>query len=105
MRDEGLFESALERADAVHLRALPELAACYGFGLAKNHALLDGNERLGFLATGIFLRMSKYEPEPGRRVRCDQFGAIDPGVTETDRGRSIGKAGGISENDGTLTAY
>ncbi len=33
-----------------------ELAACYGFGLAKNHAMFDGNKRLGFLAIGVFLR-------------------------------------------------
>ena len=64
MRDQGLFESALERA---RMRwtykpesSLAELAACYGFGLAKNHALLDGNKRLGFLAIGIFLRVNGY---------------------------------------------
>ena len=64
MRDHGLFESALERA---RMRwtykpqsSLPELAACYGFGLAKNQALLDGNKRLGFLAIGIFLRVNGY---------------------------------------------
>ena len=64
MRDEGLFESALERA---RMRwtyepksSIPELAACYGFGLAKNHALLDGNKRLAFLAIGVFLNVNGY---------------------------------------------
>jgi len=64
MRDEGLFESALERA---RMRwtyqpesSLAELAACYGFGLTKNHALFDGNKRLGFLAIGVFLRVNRY---------------------------------------------
>ncbi len=64
MRDEGLFESALERA---RMRwtyepksAISELAACYGFGLAKNHALVDGNKRLAILAIGIFLRANGY---------------------------------------------
>jgi death-on-curing protein len=64
MRDEGLFESALERPRMpwTYQRAssLPELAACYGFGLARNHALLDGNKRLGFLAIGVFLRANGY---------------------------------------------
>jgi death-on-curing protein len=64
MRDEGLFESALERA---RMRwtyqpesSIPELAACYGFGMARNHAMLDGNKRLGFLAIGVFLRVNGY---------------------------------------------
>jgi len=64
MRDEGLFESALERA---RMRwayepesSIPDLAACYGFGLAKNHAMVDGNKRLAFLAIGVFLRMNGY---------------------------------------------
>ena len=64
MRDEGLFESALERA-RMRLTyqpkaSLAELAACYGFGLAKNHAMVDGNKRIAFLAMGVFLRMNGY---------------------------------------------
>ena len=34
--------------------SIAELAACYGFGLAKNHPMFDGNKRLGFLAIGAF---------------------------------------------------
>ena len=74
MRDEGLFESALERA---RMRwayqpesSIPELAACYGFGLAKSHAMLDGNKRLGFLAIGVFLRANGY------RLSADRTEAV-----------------------------
>jgi death-on-curing protein len=74
MRDEGLFESALDRA---RMRwtyqpksSIPELAACYGFGLVKNHALVDGNKRLGFLAIGIFLRVNGY------RLAADRAEAV-----------------------------
>jgi death-on-curing protein len=74
MRDEGLFESALERA---HMRwtyepesSIAELAACYGFGLTKNHALLDGNKRLRFLAIGVFLRANGY------RLAADRAEAV-----------------------------
>ena len=70
MRDEGLFESALERA---RMRwtyepksSIPDLAACYGFGLAKNHAMVDGNKRLAFLALGVFLRVNGYRLIAGR---------------------------------------
>lgn len=64
MRDEGLFESALEGAPMRWKRkperSIAQLAARYAFGLAKNHAMLVGNKRLGFLAIGVFLRANGY---------------------------------------------
>ena len=61
LRDEGLLESALARPQ--HLLAYGEpdvfgLAAAYGFGLARNHAFVDGNKRAAFLATGLFLALN-----------------------------------------------
>ena len=74
MRDEGLFASALERArmrwTCEPESSITKLAACYGFGLAKNHALLDGNKRLGFLSIGIFLRANGY------RLAADRAEAV-----------------------------
>jgi death-on-curing protein len=46
---------------------LATLAAEYGFGLAKNHAFLDGNKRVAFVATNVFLILNGFEieaPEP-----------------------------------------
>jgi death-on-curing protein len=58
MRDEGLFESALARPRNAFAygekQALPEVAASYAFGLARNHPFLDGNKRTAFLAIGVF---------------------------------------------------
>jgi death-on-curing protein len=59
LRDEGMLRSALERP--VNKRqyeqaSLPELAAAYAFGLAKNHAFVDGNKRIAFMAMMVFLR-------------------------------------------------
>lgn len=59
IRDEGLIDSALMRprnrweyeADV----DLPDLAAAYAFGLAKNHGYVDGNKRVAFAAAGVFL--------------------------------------------------
>jgi death-on-curing protein len=72
MRDEGVFEAALERG---RMRwtyesesSIPQLAACYGFGLAKNHSMLDGNARLAFLAIGVFLRANGYRLAADRAV-------------------------------------
>jgi death-on-curing protein len=32
------------------------LAAAYAFGLAKNHAFVDGNKRVAFITMVVFLR-------------------------------------------------
>jgi death-on-curing protein len=34
------------------------LAAAYGFALARNHAFVDGNKRVAFLAVGVFLAVN-----------------------------------------------
>lgn len=64
LRDEGLFESALARPQNLFayegVTDIARLAACYGFGLAKNHAFVDGNKRVAFIATGLFLRLNGY---------------------------------------------
>jgi death on curing protein len=59
LRDEGLLRSALERPVnkfQYEGAELPELAAAYAFGLAKNHAFVDGNKRIAFMTMLIFLR-------------------------------------------------
>jgi death on curing protein len=61
IRDENMLESALMRAVNRHEYEeadLHELAAAYGYGLAKNHAFVDGNKRAALLATGLFLVMN-----------------------------------------------
>jgi death-on-curing protein len=53
LRDEGALRSALDRpVNKWHYESadLPELAAAYAFGLAKNHAFVDGNKRIAFIA-------------------------------------------------------
>lgn len=64
VRDEGLLDSALARPQNAFLyraeTAVPNLAAAYGFGIAKNHPFVDGNKRAAFLAIGVFLRIHGY---------------------------------------------
>lgn len=64
IRDENLLDSALNRAMNLALYGEPdfaELAAAYGVGLAKNHAFVDGNKRVAFLAVGLFLALNGYK--------------------------------------------
>ena len=63
LRDEGILRSALERPvnkwqyeQADGQLDLAVLAAAYAFGLAKNHAFVDGNKRIAFMAMVVFLR-------------------------------------------------
>ena len=61
LRDEGLLESALARPHQLLAYGQPDLAAlaaAYAFGLARNHAFVDGNKRVAFLATGLFLALN-----------------------------------------------
>jgi death-on-curing protein len=75
LRDEDLLDSALGHAlNLWHYDKsvdLASLAAAYGFGLAKNHAFVDGNKRAAFLAIGLSLSIN------GRRLRADQVDAIN----------------------------
>jgi death-on-curing protein len=69
LRDEGLLRSALERPInkwQYEQAELPELAAAYAFGLAKNHAFVDGNKRIAFMTMVVFLRLNDihFAPEP-----------------------------------------
>lgn len=59
LRDQGMLESALERPVnrwSYEQSGFTELAAAYAFGLAKNHAFVDGNKRIAFMAMVTFLR-------------------------------------------------
>lgn len=58
LRDEGMLRSALERPInkwRYEQAPMEELAAAYAFGLAKNHAFVDGNKRIAFMAMMVFL--------------------------------------------------
>ena len=64
VRDEGLFESAMNRP--LHLAHYGDpdaaaLAAAYGFGLARNHPFVDGNKRTAFVAVELFLALNGWD--------------------------------------------
>jgi death-on-curing protein len=64
LRDQGLLESALGRPlnkYAYGSQDLATLAAAHGFGLARNHAFVDGNKRTAFLAVVAFLGLNEID--------------------------------------------
>lgn len=55
LRDLGLLESALARPRSGYYSSLSEQGAALMQSLASNHAFVDGNERMAFAATAVFL--------------------------------------------------
>jgi death-on-curing protein len=65
IRDLGLLDSAAHRPQSSFMghEAYPTLtakAAALMHSIVGNHALVDGNKRLGLLATAVFLRINGY---------------------------------------------
>jgi death-on-curing protein len=61
IRDQGLLESTLGQPRHKYANGnedLATLAAAYAFGLARNHAFVDGNKRIAFLAMVTFLGLN-----------------------------------------------
>ena len=65
VRDQGMLESATNRARNRFLydedATVFDLAACYGFGIARNHPFLDGNKRSALLTSLGFLEKNGWE--------------------------------------------
>jgi len=64
IRDLGLLQSALARPQHLVAYGKPDvaaLAAAYGYGIARNHPFMDGNERTAFTVTELFLTLNGYE--------------------------------------------
>jgi len=74
--NEGGIESALGRARFAYTGAdIFECAACYLFGLAKNHGYQDANKRTAFASGLVFLRVNGIRlvaaPEDSVRLMLD----------------------------------
>lgn len=75
VRDIGLLASAVARppASALGQDAYPDIwtkAAALLQSIVHNHALVDGNKRLGWLATAVFLHLNG---APVERARNDDI--------------------------------
>jgi death-on-curing protein len=74
LRDEGMLQSALARPVnkwRYEQAGLTELAAAYAFGLAKNHAFIDGNKRIAFMSMMVFLRKNgvRFAPDQAEATK------------------------------------
>lgn len=66
IRDRGLLESALAKPQQLYAYGeedvdIPALAAAYGYGIARNHAFVDGNKRTAYVVMRLFLVLNGWE--------------------------------------------
>ena len=87
LRDEGLLESALAAPFAAFgseelYPTLVQKAARLGYGLAKNHAFIDGNKRIAAHAMLTFLALNGVEPRYTQQELSDIFLKLAAGEAE-----------------------
>lgn len=88
VRDSNLIGSALQRPlDKWHYGGERDLfvLAVYGYGMIKNHGYVDGNKRIGFICTYVFLAGNGIEmeaPEPDAVMTT--LSVADGSATEAD---------------------
>jgi death-on-curing protein len=87
VRDIGLLEAALQRprASVLGRDAYPDLltkAAALLHSLARNHPLVDGNKRLAWLATYVFLAKNGVVIDPDDEHAYELVVAIAAGSIE-----------------------
>ena len=61
VRDKGLLESALYRPQTGYYEDVVEMAAAMFESLINNHPFIDGNKRVAFFSTDVFLRLNGYK--------------------------------------------
>jgi death-on-curing protein len=89
IRDESLLESALAKPRNVFLYGdnvtLARLAASYAFGIARNHAFVDGNKRAALVVSLGFLRVNGWTITASLEDRYLTFlGLAEGSITEED---------------------
>ena len=88
LRDLHLLESAIARPQQLFAYRddidLVDLAAAYAFGLARNHAFVDGNKRVSLLAVRAFLYMNGVSFEPDQVETVTVFERLAAGELDQD---------------------
>jgi death-on-curing protein len=80
LRDRGLLESALYRPRTGYYADVAEMATALFQSLLMNHPFVDGNKRVAFFATDVFLRLNGWRLE----VDAKEAHAFIVGCLESD---------------------
>lgn len=88
IRDQGLLESALTAPkNKFHYSQseVHELAACYGFSIAKNHPFIDGNKRTAWVCTRLFLKLNSQDLKASPEEKVKVMLALAAGDIDQDQ--------------------
>ena len=81
MRDLGLLESALYRPQSGYYEDLVSMAAALFESLLMNDPFVDGNTRVAFFASDVFLRLNGWRLD----VDADEAHPLFIGLLETEK--------------------
>lgn len=89
IRDRGMFESAMARPLQLHAyggeqAGIPEFAAAYAFGLARNHPFVDGNKRTAYVVCRTFLVINGWDLVGSLNDRYAIFLAMSAGEIDEE---------------------
>lgn len=69
---------------------VPQLAAAYGYGFARNHCFRDGNKRVALAAIDVFLQLNGFELAAPEEEATYTIEALAAGhLTETQLGEWV----------------
>lgn len=88
VRDPRMLESALARPRQLWAYdptvSVERLAAAYAFGIARNHAFIDGNKRVALVVCETFLRLNGRTPAATQVEKHSIFNALAGGDLSED---------------------
>ena len=89
IRDETLLDSALAKPKNVFAYGdepdLFRLAASYAYGIARNHAFVDGNKRTALVISILFLNRNGWDITLAKAEEYDMFlGVAEGSVSEEE---------------------
>jgi len=78
--DLGLLDSALHRPRTGYYHDIAEMAAALFESLIMNHPFVDGNKRVAFFATDVFLRLNGWKISvEGKEAHVFLVGLLEEG--------------------------
>lgn len=86
LRDAGALESALFRPQTGYYEDIVAEAAALMESLAINHPFIDGNKRIAFAATDVFLRINGWHlHRPALQIHEDMMQMLESGTFDLAR--------------------
>ncbi|MGA9863671.1 MAG: Fic family protein, partial [Terriglobales bacterium] len=90
VRDKGAVEAAVFRPQIGYYKSIEEEAAALMGSPGNNHGFLDGNKRIAFTATNVFLRRNGFCIEvEGPDGHAFIGGSMDPAGPQASAARTI----------------